>query len=195
MERTVYINSYSSPEIDKNDVLRYAKGEGDKTTLDLLDECISEAEGVFTYNVCFSRYAISLFGDEVDLGFCKVNSHSLALCLRDCSEIVVFGATVGSGIDRLIGRYSILSPSRAIIFQALGSERVEALCDVFCNELAEREFVRPRFSPGYGDLPLELQRNIFDSLDLTRKLGINLNENLFMTPTKSVTAIVGIIKG
>ena len=195
MKSMVYKKTYKTPEIDKNEVLRYAKAAGDVATARLLDRCIKESCDILTYNVCYGRYDISISDDEIDLGFCRVKSHSLALCLGGCSEIVVFGATVGAGIDRLINKYSISSPSVAVMLQALGSERVEALCDVFCKELGEENNLRPRFSPGYGDLPLEIQSDIFRALDLTRNLGINLNDNLFMTPTKSVTAIVGIKKG
>ena len=195
MERIVCINSYKSPKINKKEVLRYAKSGCDESALLLCDDCIAESEDIFTYSVCYSKFDISIVGDTLDLGFCKVKSHSLAICLGGCSEIVLFGATVGVGIDRLIKKYSLISPSRAVMLQALGSERVEALCDVFCDELSKDYDIRPRFSPGYGDLSLEIQRDIFETLDLTRRIGINLNDNLFMTPTKSVTAIVGINKG
>ena len=53
-------------------------------------------------------------------------------------------------------------------------------------------FLPPRFSPGYGDLPLSLQRDIFRVLDCPRKIGLTLNESLLMSPSKSVTAIVGL---
>ena len=73
--------------------------------------------------------------------------------------------------------------------QALGAERVEALCDAFC---AEFEGAKMRFSPGYGDLPLDTQRALFALLDCPRKLGLTLNESLLMSPSKSVTAIMGL---
>lgn len=200
MKSIIYKTSYKSPEIDKSEVLRYARSGTDKESLALLDSCISEAQDLFSYNLCYGRFGIKVSEDEIDLGFTKVRSHSLATCLMGCHEIILFGATVGFGIDRLIHKYSITSPSRAIMLQALGSERVEALCDAFCRDvsLSEGELgnvIRPRFSPGYGDLSIELQREIFIALDLTKNLGINLGDNLFMTPTKSVTAIVGIKKG
>ena len=50
----------------------------------------------------------------------------------------------------------------------------------------------PRFSPGYGDFPLEAQKDIFRTLDCSRKIGLTLNESLLMSPSKSVTAIVGL---
>lgn len=52
--------------------------------------------------------------------------------------------------------------------------------------------LKPRFSAGYGDLPLEVQKDIFRVLDCPRKIGLTLNDSLLMSPTKSVTAIVGI---
>ena len=64
-----------------------------------------------------------------------------------------------------------------------------------CAALAE-EFpglaLTERFSPGFGDLPLELQRQVTEALDCPRSLGITLGESLLMTPSKSVTAIIGM---
>ena len=51
-----------------------------------------------------------------------------------------------------------------------------------------------RFSPGYGDLPLDVQKNIFPLLDCERKIGLTLNESLIMSPSKSVTAFVGMAR-
>ena len=193
----VFTKGYTAPEVDRNEVLRYARAEGDEATLALLESCIAEAEDKLSYNVCYARFGIEIYGDNIDLGFTRTCSHSLAKCLDGCHEIVILAATVGFGIDRLIGKYSLLSPSRAVILQALGSERVEALCDAFCNELAivdekNGNTLRPRFSPGYGDLSLDLQKDIFAALGCTKTIGITLGDNLFMNPTKSVTAIIGI---
>ena len=97
--------------------------------------------------------------------------------------------------DRLIKKYSISSPVRAVVFQAIGSERVESLCDVFCADVEKKigKKCRPRFSPGYGDLPLEFQKTVFSCLEPSR-IGVSLSGELFMTPSKSVTAIIGIQK-
>ena len=54
--------------------------------------------------------------------------------------------------------------------------------------------LRTRVSPGYGDISLTMQKDIFAILDCERKIGITLNEDLLMSPSKSVTAIAGIKK-
>ena len=90
-----------------------------------------------------------------------------------------------------------VSPSMAVCLQALGAERIEALCDQFCADMARKQgstgkSLRPRFSPGYGDFPLEAQKDIFTVLGCDRRIGLTLNNSLIMSPTKSVTAIIGI---
>ena len=115
----------------------------------------------------------------------------------DAGGRVVFGATVGLAIDRLIARYGHISPVKALFFQAIGAERIEAVCDLFCADI-QREYAAcgyqagARFSPGYGDFPLSAQRDIFRVLDCSRKIGLSLNSSLLMSPSKSVTAIIGL---
>ena len=63
-----------------------------------------------------------------------------------------------------------------------------------CRELAENDSksnFRPRFSPGYGDFPLTAQRDIFAILDCPKRIGLSLNQSLLLSPTKSVTAVIG----
>ena len=197
-DNLIYTKSYSAPEVDRIEALRYAgvRGESPEMT-ELLESCISEIEGKIGYRVCYSVYDIKMCGGEVDLGFCKTNSKSLIKTLENCDKILLFCATVGVEIDRAIAKHSLISPARSVMLQALGSERVEALCDMFCREIKDgamavgRDTTR-RFSPGYGDLPLEIQRDIFLSLEPNKRIGVSLGADLFMTPTKSVTAIIGI---
>ena len=131
------------------------------------------------------------------MGFCVTESSVLKQYLCDCEKIILFVATIGHDIDRLILGNSVLAPSKATLLQAFGSERVEALCDAFCSEIKteqiEKGFItKPRVSAGYGDIPLAMQRDIFAHLDCTRKIGVTLSDSLFMRPEKSVSAIVGI---
>ena len=132
--------------------------------------------------------------DVCKIGELRLHSAKLAKCLSGCERAVVFCATVGFEYDRLINAATRLSPARALMISALGSERAEALCDSFCAELEEELSARltPRFSPGYGDLSLDVQRDIFALLEPTKRIGVTLSDQMIMTPTKSVTAIVGI---
>ena len=49
-----------------------------------------------------------------------------------------------------------------------------------------------RFSPGYGDLDMAVQKDLCLVLDTGRTIGVTLTESCMMVPVKSVTAIVGL---
>ena len=184
----VTVKSLPPPPVNVGEVLRYAgqRGEAAQNICQLLEECIAESASVLQYRVAYLELP------------CPVDWLAPAADrLAECQSTVLFAATVGVGMDRLIARYSRTQPAKALLLDALGSERIEALCDAFCESaLAEKRVlglaVTPRFSPGYGKLPLELQRQLIGLLDTPRGIGLTLNESLLLSPTKSVTAIVGL---
>lgn len=194
----VYVENFtarlSDIPVDKGEVLRYCGAKSADGELSaVLDECIAETERALSPKLCYCEYPLSVDNSEIDLGFCRVVSRDLLKNLSGCDKIVVFVATVGISVDRLIMKYNSISPSKALCISAVGSERIEALCDAFCSDLEEKYgSVRPRFSAGYGDLDLSLQRDIFNALGCAKNIGVSLGESLLMTPVKSVTAIVGI---
>lgn len=190
----VLTRTYPPPPIDRREVLRYARSnEKDDAALRLLDEAIGEAEALFTYRVTYRILPVTVDGATVTLGPMTAISRSLADRLAGCREALLLAATVGHAVDRRMARYSRLSPAKALLLSALGSERCEALVEAFVADLrAEGLALAPRFSPGYGDLPLALQRDLLSLLDAERTLGITLTEGNLMSPTKSVTAIIGL---
>ena len=188
------------PETDRTEILRYAgyyrKNAADASDTSLMEECLQRALDMASYRICFRSGDLAVEGDTVRFDFAETHSRSLAKALAGCQEAIVFAATAGSGIDRLIRREERVSPVKALWYQAIGAERVESLCDMFCRglayEYAAKGFrLRPRFSPGYGDLSMEFQKDLFRVL-VPGKIGITLGESLLMSPSKSVTAIIGI---
>ena len=182
------------PPVNEREALRYAGVKEDTADMNtLLQECIQLCQNSLTPRVCYSFYPVTRRDGILDLGFAQTDSSALKRNLAGCEEIVLFAATVGFGIDRLIARYKAASPSRAHMLQALGAERIESLCDVFHEEIRQTlGDTRPRFSPGFGDVPLSLQKDIFRALGCTSRIGVSLGENMLMSPSKSVTAIIGI---
>ena len=189
------VRNYPAPPMCYREVLRYAScKEEDENTKSLLDSCIAEAQGKIQYKICYSVLPLEIAEDVCHIASLEFRSSKLAANLNGCKEAVVFAASLGIEFDRLIGKYSRLSPAKALMFQALGAERIEALCDCLCDEITKELSCssRPRFSPGYGDLDLNAQKSIFSILDCQKKIGINLNESLLISPSKSVTAIMGL---
>ena len=195
MSDCVLLRSYGAPPLDRAEILRYARAGGEEGELgSLLDEVWEAAAPLLSYRVAYRILPAECAGDTVMLGGLALPSRALAERLATCREAILMAATVGIGLDRLLLRYGRVSPVRALLLQAIGAERVEALLSVFSAEReAELGRLTRRFSPGYGDLPLACQREILPILSAERTLGITLGESLLMTPTKSVTAIAGIL--
>ena len=192
------LKSYVPPPVDRTEILRYA-GIKQPTAelLSLLEDCLAELLGILCFRVVYCTVPVLRTEEGILLGAVSIPSHDLSKNLRGCDRAILFAATLGEGIDRLMARYAVLSPARELLLQAIGTERIEALCDRFCEDMRtevarEGRTLRPRFSPGYGDLPLAVQRELFAYLDCARRIGLCLNESLLMSPLKSVTAIVGI---
>ena len=90
-------------------------------------------------------------------------------------------------------RQRSLSPYEGWLLHAIGTERVEAAADDTEAMLREEGLIlTPRFSPGYGDIPLSVQTDLFRVLDCPRRIGLTLTSSLLMSPAKSVTAFIGV---
>ena len=190
--------TYTNLAYNRKEILRYSGAKNSTPEVEkLMEECIKEAEKQLTYQVCFCELPVLVFKEKIMFSDVKIFSKSLSNVLLFCDTAILFGATVGVGLDRLISKYGKISPAKALMFQAIGAERIETLCNAFCEE-KNKEYKKqgkslcPRFSPGYGDLPLTLQKELFRILNLPKNIGLTLNESMLMSPSKSVTAIVGV---
>lgn len=196
----ITLSFYTETPFDKKEICRYLGAkEPDEELMKLIDECIKECEGISKFSVLYTVSDLSINENGIGFDTFSATSNALSKNLEKCEKAVIFAATTGIGIDRLISKYTVVSPARAVILQAIGAERIESLCDTFNEEMqlkyeTEGYSLRPRFSPGYGDLPLETQKDIFALLDCQKKLGLILNSNLLMSPSKSVTAFIGIYR-
>ena len=191
----VIIKKYDTLPISEREIMRYAgAGAPTEEVVSLMREALCESGDVFSYSVCYCESELSVTETICDFGFFQAESKSLSKNLSGCGRAIIFAATVGIGLDRLLARYSRTSPSRALMLQAIGAERIEALCDRFSSDMEASlgKKLRPRFSAGYGDLSIEVQRDIFRVLDASKNIGVSLNRSMLMSPTKSVTAFIGI---
>ena len=168
-----------------------AEGEMDA----VLQGCLSQV-GQLRCRGVWRVFPILKAGPALDLGFTVTESRSLSAFLGDCEAVVLLAMTAGMEMDRLIAGAAARSPLRELMMHAIGAERVETACDAFERELERTRGpgrVKGRFSPGYGDVPLSMQRFVFQTLGCEKNAGIYLNEaTLLMTPSKSVTALVGL---
>lgn len=188
-------------DIDRREVLRYLgyRGkEGDPQTQALVEACLKELGAV-----CQPRHLTRVFplvrGEEgaLDLGAFRTVSRNLSHNLKDCEQVILFAATLGTGADHLIRKYERLQMSRAVVMQAASAAMIEEYCDQVCTRIRQEQeeagwYTRPRFSPGYGDFPLSCQSSLLGALEAGKRIGIKLTDSLLMMPSKSVSAVMGL---
>ena len=183
---------------DVGEILRYSGARGENETLRReVELLLPSLDRIIKPAACYAELPVSVDNGEVRLGSIAVRSESLSKLLLGAECVIVFAVTLGVGLDREISRLGASSPAKQLFADAYGAERVEAACDSLCETLKSEhpDLCRTRrFSAGYGDVPLKLQRDIFRLLDCPRRIGLTLNESLLMSPSKSVTAIVGMKK-
>ena len=115
------------------------------------------------------------------------------LCTSQKAAVII--CTLGVGFDSLLRSCQSRDMARAVMLDACGSAYVEKACDEMENEIRRRHpswFLTDRFSPGYGDLPMQTQKDLLLSLNAEKLLGVYLMESLLINPSKTVTAIVGL---
>lgn len=139
---------------------------------------------------CFYSYektSVTIDGDTVTLGFGNIKSRALAKNLEGCKSAYVVAVSLGHGVDRLLRQKSVGSTAEHFTVDAVASTLCEALCDRVQSILPQKS--GRRFSPGYGDLDLNVQPSLLQYLG---NCGIGLTESGLMIPSKSVTFIAGV---
>lgn len=163
----------------------------------LIEECKRELEQCAEARAVWREFPLIKNENEIQIGSIQTVSKSLGRNLSDCSSVILFGATLGTKVDVMLHRYGKLQMSKAVVFQAASVAMLETFCDEKNQQLKEEYlkkglYLRPRFSPGYGDFPLECQNELVPMLDLNRRIGVTLTDSLLMAPSKSVTAVIGV---
>ncbi len=180
------------PEVNQNELRARLGCPPESVTL--IPKCLNELKK------CVSARFVSRFCDikrtahGIDLGFGEIISENLIKNLGQCERAAVFAVTLGSDVDRLLIKLGKLMPSEQFVTDAIASALAETACDEAEKHIFDGISHSPRFSPGYGDLPLETQKPLLTFLDAEKTVGITLSPSLLMTPTKSITAIAGILK-
>ena len=186
--------------INRAEVLRYLgyKGIGaDETINSLIDECEAEvlkaAVPRYVYRVVDVTQVdegVRLEGTSVTLKGNSIKEH-----LKGCNKAALIAVTISDGIDRMLRVMQASDLAKAVISDSMASAAIEQVCDkveaVIKEELPEYNQTF-RFGIGYGDLPLSQQGEFLKILNAPK---LNIGKTDMMTPTKSVTAVIGLTTG
>lgn len=183
---------------NKKEALRYFRAQpGDTQAEAAIDSAYEKLKDELQPRYTVKEFGCRADGESVALDNGTVfHSKALARYVGKSTELFLFGATLGSRVDITLRRLSLTSVAEAGAGQAVAAALIETYCDDCCNELQkqlpEGKQLKWRFSPGYGDWPLEEQKILFSVLDCAHSIGLTLTESCMMAPIKSVTAVIAV---
>lgn len=178
--------------------LGYGNHAVDEQTFALIEESFRELDKIASRRIIYRFFDIIPENDDsLYVGKLHIISRNLRKNLKNCKQAVLVGATLGTEVDQLMRRYQITDMTKAVVIQAAAAAMLEEFLDE-CQSRLRREVeaqgkgLRPRFSPGYGDFDISHQQMILRMLDADKTIGLTMTESYMLTPTKSVTAVIGV---
>ena len=177
--------------LNRSEALRYMGAKAlnpDKMTSDIMDEVESEL-----LKVCRPVYTFT----EIPKDSPALGGNDIKEVVAESEKVLLIAATLGIYVEKLLRKTQITDMAKAVVVDAMASVAIEQFMDKIEDELKERYkglYFTNRFSPGYGDYPLEKQREVVKILSTEKKLGLSLSDSLLLNPTKSVTAVIGLNK-
>ncbi len=187
-------------EINKAEALRYmgyGKSKPDEVTLKNIEECEKALLDAVKPEYVYRVFDIEHTDDKVVVAGTSLvlTGNDIKQHLRGCTKAALLAVTVSGGADRLIRSYAAYDMAKSVITDCLASAAVEQVCnevDRIIRESTQQPYQTWRFSPGYGDFPLEVQKEFLEVLNAGKRIGLSVLDNCMMVPTKSVTAVIGL---
>ena len=124
-------------------------------------------------------------------------SEVIARLLEQCQKVVVFLATIGNRLEKMVLRLAedglVLDAS---VLDAIGSGAVEKVAEFVQDRIGEVAradglSTSRRFSPGYCDWTIRQQKMVFRAMN-GDSAGVRLTKEYLMLPRKSISGIIGI---
>lgn len=189
-------------KVNKDEVLRYLGYRGqeiDCSLHSLIDSMIKEIKEICEIRFIYKSYAIQKIDEVIKLENSSIclSGESINNHLANSETAIVMAATLGNKVDIRIRYYEKIDMQKAIILDSCATTLIEEVCDAVEKEIVdkfkEQGSLNFRYSPGYGDLTLDCQKDILQSLETQKYMGLNCNSHNILIPRKSVTAIMGVV--
>ena len=176
----------------KEQALKYLGYQGqsiDIQTEKLINECLDEINHIAHFKVVYQRYPLN--HHPLRLHHISLEYDDLITLFQDCHEVIVIGCTLGVAFERTMKKLYLINMTKATIMDAIGSSYLEACCDEYEKTIIKEKRTF-RFCPGYGHVPLSLNRELAQLLDCSKHIGLTIQNNDLLLPQKSMIGIIGL---
>lgn len=191
-------------KVDIEEVARYLGYKGGKMdfeTMVAVEEAQQKLADIATAKFTYRRFSLERHGETLELANTNfaLTGFDIKALLAECDACLLVAVTLGISVDGLIRKSQIVDMAEAVVADACASSMVECLCNDVEAQLKadyaqENLYFTDRFSPGYGDMPLECQSGFCQLLESSKNIGLTVSTSGIMLPAKSITAVIGLAK-
>lgn len=200
-------NIKSLIKIDEKEVLRYLQYKNQEIDDDLsqkIKQCIKVTKEIIYPRFIFRKYSITKSKSSNENGKIYLEGTNFILhsddiykLLQECDECILMSTTLGLEIEKEIRKLTYTDLTKGIIIDACATTAIEEVCDIVQDKIAknllkESKYITYRYSPGYGDLPIEKNVDINNLLNSQKEIGLTVTNDGIMIPRKSVVALIGV---
>ncbi|MEE0685278.1 MAG: methionine synthase [Lachnospiraceae bacterium] len=183
-------------KVNRDELYRYV-GTPDDNVRGIIDECETELIELVKpgfvwklFEIEFDDSGVRVLGTDIVLTGNSIKKH-----LDGCNKLAMLAVTLSSEADKLIRKYQISNMAKAVVMDAIASVAVEQVCNIAEEDIKQylpNMYFTYRFGVGYGDLPLELEKDILEVLQGSKTIGLCATDANILTPLKSVVCVIGI---
>ena len=181
------------------EVLRYmrtSKNESNESIRLAALDALSTIDRTAQVRYVADEFSCRVGDDEVVLvtphGEEHFPSTRLSEFMHGHTRVGLFCVTLGLEVDRTIELASHTNLLSCLALQAAAATKIEEECDMIQQTVFGQPSSVKRYSPGYYDLQITTQRQLFRILDVERRIGVKLTDACEMVPLKTVSAFVAL---
>ena len=189
--------------LDKEQVYRWVGYRADSHTVtqsldEMVEDCIREVLETARPRAVFSPLLPIEGGNGgYSAAGLPLTGQDMAKHLEHCQQVLLLAVTLGAQLDMLIRRTEAVDMARAVVLDSAANVAVEEAAQQAEDEMrrelaASGQYLTGRYSPGYGDYPISVQKELLRLTDAGRRIGLSVTPSHIMTPRKSITAVLGV---
>ncbi|HEY3176903.1 MAG TPA: hypothetical protein VGK94_14195 [Candidatus Polarisedimenticolia bacterium] len=178
--------------------LKYVKELKEEGVAKAIKQAIDAAYTLIHGRACYKTFKIievrpdRVAVEESDSLFVGANMTKL---LARCDYATLLACTIGPELERKVDHIKKTHTADAYFLDVVGSWMADYMADrvdaIIQSEVLRNGYARTmRYSPGYGDWDLPVQRELLARVEAST-IAITCTETFILQPRKSVTAVVG----
>ena len=196
------MNKINITQAMMRDALRYMRAkEPDAKLINNIKSGFEHLNNIMRPRKIYGVFNIVRNKNYLSIANINLNSLNLNNLLINSQDCCLMAVTLGHETDREILIAQSRSMADGLILDACASVMADVICDNLELEIIDNLNknknlnlkLTPRFSPGYGDVPLDVSQEIIEVLNADKYIGLSMTRSGMMSPVKSITAFAGVI--